>query len=74
VETEKPGEKLLEVIRSIKGVVSVEAKDNMLSISTDTDLRRQVSKAIVENNYPLVQMKIREFSLDDIYMKYFREE
>ena len=74
VETEKPGEKLLEVIRSIKGVVSVETKDNMLSISTDTDLRRQVSKAIVENNYPLVQMKIREFSLDDIYMKYFREE
>ena len=48
--------------------------DNMLSISTEADLRRQVSKAIVENNYPLIQMKIQEFSLDDIYMKYFREE
>ncbi len=74
VETEKPGEKLLEVIRGIKGVVSVEGKDNVLSISTEADLRRQVSKAIVENNYPLIQMKIQEFSLDDIYMKYFREE
>ena len=74
VETEGPSEKLIEVICGIKGVVSVEAKDNMLSISTDADLRRQVSKAIVENNYPLIQMKIQEFSLDDIYMKYFREE
>lgn len=74
VETEKPGEKLIEVIRGIKGVIGVEAKDNVLSISTEADLRRQVSKAIVENNYPLVQMKIQEFSLDDIYMKYFREE
>ncbi len=74
VETEKPGEKLIEVIRGIKGVTGVEVKDNVLSISTDDDLRRQVSKAIVENNYPLIQMKIQEFSLDDIYMKYFQEE
>ena len=74
VETEDPGEKLLEVIRSIKGVAGVEVKGNLLSISTDADLRRQVSKAIVDNNYPLIQMKIQEFSLDDVYMKYFREE
>lgn len=74
VETEEPGEKLLEVLRGIKGVVGVEAKDNVLSISTEADLRRQVSKAIVDNNYPLIQMKIQEFSLDDVYMKYFREE
>lgn len=73
-ETEGPSEKLVEVIRGIKGVTGVEVKDNVLSISTDADLRRQVSKAIVENNYPLIQMKIQEFSLDDIYMKYFREE
>ena len=74
VETEGPDEKLVGVIRGVKGVVNVEVKDNVLSISTDADLRRQVSKAIVDNNYPLIQMKIQEFSLDDIYMKYFQEE
>ena len=74
VETENPGEKLIKVIRGLKGVLGVEAKGNVLSISTEADLRRQVSKAVVENNYPLIQMKIQEFSLDDIYMKYFREE
>ena len=73
VETEEPGEKLLEVIRGMKGVTGVEVKENVLLISTDADLRREVSKAIVQNNYPLIQMKIQEFSLDDIYMKYFHE-
>ena len=74
VETEDPDEKLIKALQSIKGVVSVEARENVLFISTDADLRRQVSKAIVENNFPLIQMKVQEFSLDDVYMKYFREE
>jgi ABC-2 type transport system ATP-binding protein len=73
-ETEEPGEELIKVLRGIKGVVSVEVKENVLSITTDADLRREVSKAIVQNNYPLIQMKVQEFSLDDVYMKYFREE
>jgi len=74
VETEEPGEELIKVLQGIKGVVSVEVRENVLAISTDADLRREVSKAIVQNNYPLIQMKVQEFSLDDIYMKYFREE
>jgi ABC-2 type transport system ATP-binding protein len=73
-ETEEPGEELIKVLRGIKGVVSVEVKENVLSITTDADLRREISKAIVQNNYPLIQMKVQEFSLDDVYMKYFREE
>ncbi len=74
VETEEPSEELVKVLSGIKGVVSVEVKENVLSITTDADLRREVSKAIVQNNYPLIQMKVQEFSLDDVYMKYFREE
>ncbi|KPK24827.1 MAG: hypothetical protein AMJ70_00765 [Dehalococcoidia bacterium SG8_51_3] len=74
VETENPDDKLIKALQDIKGVVSVEAKDDILGISTDADLRREISKAIVENNFPLIQMKVQEFSLNDIYMKYFREE
>ena len=74
VETEAPDENLIKALQGIKGVVSVEARENALFISTDADLRRQVSKAIVDNNFPLIQMKVQEFSLDDVYMKYFREE
>ena len=74
VETEEPSEKLIKVLRGIKGVVNVDVRENVLVISTEADLRREVSKAIVQNNYPLIQMKVQEFSLDDVYMKYFREE
>ena len=33
----------------------------------------EISKAVVQMDFPLIQMKIQEFSLDDIYMKYFKE-
>ncbi|MGB2827058.1 MAG: ABC transporter ATP-binding protein [Dehalococcoidales bacterium] len=74
VETEAPDENLIKALQGIKGVVSVEARENALFISTDADLRREVSKAIVQYNFPLIQMKVQEFSLDEVYMKYFREE
>lgn len=74
VETVEPSPELIDVIRGIKGVINVDAKDNVLLVSTDADLRAAVSKAVVQNDFPLIQMKVQEFSLDDIYMKYFREE
>jgi len=73
VETIEPSPQLLENIRAIKGVLGVQAEENILTVSTDADLRAAISKAVVQNNFPLIQMKIQEFSLDDIYMKYFRE-
>ncbi len=74
VETAQASPGLIDVIRGIKGVVNVEAEGNTLVISTESDLRAEISKAVVENNVPLIQVKIQEFSLDEIYMKYFREE
>ena len=51
----------------------MEIKDNILTISTGADLRSQIAKAVVDSDALLVQMKVHEFSLDDIYMKYFKE-
>jgi len=73
VETVQPTSQLVDAIKGIKEVKKVEAKENILLVSTDSDLRAEISKAVVQNNFPLIQMKIQEFSLDDIYMKYFRE-
>ncbi len=73
VETVQPTPQLINAIKGIKGVKKVEAKDNILQIGTASDLRAAISKAVVQNDFPLIQMKVQEFSLDDIYMKYFRE-
>lgn len=73
VETAEPKAEIVDIIRKIKGVEKVEADGTILKISADSDLRSQISKAVVDNDALLVQMKVHEFSLDDIYMKYFKE-
>jgi len=73
VETAEPSPQLTGVIKKIKGVSKVEAEGNVLHITTDVDLRAEISKAVVESGVALIQVKIQEFSLDDIYMKYFHE-
>ncbi|HJX13437.1 MAG TPA: ABC transporter ATP-binding protein [Dehalococcoidales bacterium] len=73
VETAQPRPELVNTLGKIKGVDKVEIKDNILTISTGADLRSQIAKAVVDSDALLVQMKVHEFSLDDIYMKYFKE-
>jgi ABC-2 type transport system ATP-binding protein len=73
VETTESSPQLIEVIRKISGVRKVEVTDNLFQISADADLRSEIAKVIVQNDIPLIQMKIRDFSVDDIYMKYFHE-
>jgi hypothetical protein len=64
----------VKVIRKVEGVVKVEAKKNLLLVSTKTDLRPEIAKVMVQNGFPLVNMTIHGFTLDEIYMKYFKED
>jgi ABC-2 type transport system ATP-binding protein len=67
--------KLIEVLENIKGVLKVEKPaDNSLVITSEEDLRSQISKKIVENDGMLTGMKIEEYGLEEIYRKYFREK
>jgi ABC-2 type transport system ATP-binding protein len=73
VEMTAPSPKAAKVISKVGGVVKVEAKGNLLLVSTKADLRPEIAKAMVQNDLPLVNMTIQGFTLDDIYMKYFKE-
>jgi len=64
--------KLIDCIRRIDGVVSVERSEDLLLISCLEDLRPQIAKAIVEANGLLVEMKIQSYALEEIYRKYSR--
>lgn len=74
VETAQPNPQLIDIVNKLPGVRKVEAEGNLLLINADSDLRAEIAKAVVQSNTPLIQMKIQEFSLDDIYMKYFKED
>ncbi len=64
---------LVEALKNIKGVLNVESSDNSILITCEEDLRSQISKKIVESDSMLIGMKIEEYGLEEIYMKYFRE-
>lgn len=64
---------LIDCIKRIKGVASVERREDSLLVSCPEDLRAQIAKAIVEANGLLVEMKIQSFTLEDIYLKHLKE-
>lgn len=74
VETENPSRQLIDSLKALRTVKDVEAQGNVLVVSADADIRSEISKAVVQRDFPLIQMKIQEFSLDDVYMRYFHEE
>jgi len=73
VETAQPNPKLIDLVSKVPGVRKVEAEGNLLLVNADSDLRAEIAKVVVQSDTPLIQMKIQEFSLDDVYMKYFHE-
>jgi len=74
VQVSEPTSKLVKSIENIKGVTNVKSSGDLLLISCDKDLRPQIARTVVDSDSLLIQMKIEEYGLDDIYMKYFREQ
>lgn len=73
-QVSEPTPELLPALKKVKGVFSVETSGDKVFLSCEKDLRSEIARAIIDSNTLLVQMKIQEFPLEDIYMKYFREE
>lgn len=64
---------VIEAIKQTSGILSVEQAKDELAISCSEDLRPQIARAIVDAGGLLVEMKIKSYALEDIYLKYFRE-
>jgi ABC-2 type transport system ATP-binding protein len=64
---------LLDGLKKIKGVIGVEQINDELLITCDTDLRPEISKTIIAHDSIVTEMRIEEYGLEEIYMKYFKE-
>ncbi|MCE5330280.1 ABC transporter ATP-binding protein [bacterium] len=76
VEVEIIGDtnKVIEKIKSIEGVKTVAITENTIHIGTDVDLRQNISKIITNmEGIILTKMNIKDFSLEDVYLNYFKE-
>lgn len=73
LQVTKSAPNLVEVLRGIDGVIGVDSSEDLLFVNCNDDLRPQVAKVVVDSGSLLVQMKIEEYGLEEIYLKYFRE-
>lgn len=64
---------IVDRIKKVDGVIAVERSGDLLLVGCTQDLRPQISKAIIAGDGSLIGMKIKSYTLEDIYMKYFHE-
>lgn len=65
---------LLEELETIKGVSSVSQENDRLYVVADQDSDMEISKMIVSHGAVILLMKPREYTLEEIFMKYYKEE
>ena len=66
-----PTEKLMDSLRKIEGVLTIELKNNTLSIGCSHDATREIVMAIVGAGTGITYLKKKEYGLNDIYNRYF---
>jgi ABC-2 type transport system ATP-binding protein len=74
IELSNTNPEIIEKLQQIDSVVSVESNENVLEITSDKDIRNQLSRVILDSNMLITKMNIKDSSLEEIYLKYFKEE
>jgi ABC-2 type transport system ATP-binding protein len=73
VEVSPINKKLTDAIEKIRGVIKIDTTPNTLLITSSEDIRQKIAKVVVDSGSILSGLKIEEYSLHDIYLKYFEE-
>ena len=66
--------RLIESLKKIKGVITVENTDNLFRIGCKSDITHDIAKAIIESGAGLAFLSRKEYGLDDIYNHYFKDD
>lgn len=64
---------LLEELETVEGVTSVTQENDRLYVHTERDCTMKVSQTIVKHGAVILLMKPREYTMEDIFMKYYQE-
>ncbi|MFA5014064.1 MAG: ABC transporter ATP-binding protein [Actinomycetota bacterium] len=74
IELEKvPGE-IIEKFKKLDKVVNVIRTDNQIQIVCDKDIRQDISRLITSEGILMTRMDMKQDALEEIYLKYFKEE
>jgi ABC-2 type transport system ATP-binding protein len=64
---------LISALEKIDGVAKVDIVEDTIMVSCKSDLRQQISKTVYECGSTIIGLKMEEYNLHDIYLKYFKE-
>lgn len=64
--------RILEALKRVEGVGDIESLGNLLNIKCTADLRSEISNTIVENGALPLLIKTQDYTLEEIYVRYFR--
>ncbi len=74
----QPIDSIIEKLSNIPGVLNISRDDHdeTLIVETDQskDLRPQISRTVIENNWDLLEIKLQDFSLEDIFLQLVTKE
>jgi len=65
---------LLDSIKALDGIVDLEIMGDLIRVRCSNDLRAELARAAVNNNAELMELRSAEYTLEDIYLKYFQQE
>jgi len=72
VEPDTPEVK--ELMEKLPGVKEIKYDRGLYTVRVKQDIRRELVKALLDNNYSLLHLRMRSGDLDDIYRRYFAKE
>lgn len=74
LELEKVTDGLIKKLKKLDKVVNVNKFDNQLQIICDKDIRQDISRLIANEGVLMTRMDMKQDALEEIYLKYFKEE
>jgi ABC-2 type transport system ATP-binding protein len=74
LEIEPFTQELLDKIQQLEKVVEVINENGKVQVICDQDLRQEISKTIANSDAIVTSMNIKDYALEEIYLKYFKEE
>jgi len=74
LQAEPYGQDLIQLCRNMPEVADLEINGHSLVLHCTQDIRAALTQKLLKENFTLLHLHLRDFSLDDIYQRYFQKE
>ncbi len=71
VGTHPNGTDVLDLLRGLTSVVDVEREGELWRLRAHGDIRPAIARAVVGRGWSLTHLRLRDFGLEEIYLRYF---